>query len=154
MIIVNERQTLNVDSHTAYATEVAVEPGTVIWDYVHLSRCKIGKQSMIGTFVEIGAGVTIGDRGRIQSHTTICANVTIGADCFVAHGVVFVPAEAGNGARAAQLSDEVSIGSNATLFPVSIGAGSVVGAGAVVTDDVPARVVVAGNPAVVIRELS
>lgn len=154
MIMVNERQTLDIDSQTAYAVEVTVEPGTVIWDYVHLSRCKIGPDSMIGTFVEIEAGVTIGPRGRIQSHTFIGANVTIGADCFIAHGVIFVPGEAGNGAQAARLSDEVSIGSNATIFPVSMGRGSVVGAGSVVTDDVPARVVVAGNPAVIIRRLT
>ena len=64
--------------------------GTKIWNFVNLYECEIGRDSMIGTFVEIQAGVKIGDRTRVQSHSFVCELVTIGNDVFVGHGVMFI----------------------------------------------------------------
>ena len=111
---------------------------------------------MVGTFVEIQAGVKVGDRTRIQSHTFVCELVTIGSDCFIAHGVMFIndtapPQPERDKWRETVIEDGVSIGSNATILPVRIGKNAMIGAGAVVTRDVPAGAVVAGNPARVLR---
>ncbi len=64
--------------------------GTKVWNFVNMYECEVGRDSMIGTFVEIQAGVKIGDRTRVQSHTFICELVTIGNDVFVGHGVMFI----------------------------------------------------------------
>ncbi|MCO4763096.1 MAG: N-acetyltransferase [Myxococcales bacterium] len=107
---------------------------------------------MVGTFVEIQAGVRIGDRTRVQSHTFVCEMVTIGNDCFIGHGVMFIndtapPQTNRDQWKETVIEDGVSIGSNATILPVRIGKGAMIGAGAVVTKDVPAGAVVAGVPA-------
>ena len=130
--------------------------GTKIWNFVNMYECEVGRDSMIGTFVEIQAGVKIGDRTRVQSHTFICEMVTIGSDVFVGHGIMFIndtmpPQTDRNKWRATVIEDGASIGSNATLLPVTIGKDAVVGAGAVVTKDVPPGAIVAGNPARVLR---
>ncbi len=130
--------------------------GTKIWSFVNMYECEIGRDSMVGTFVEIQAGVKIGDRTRIQSHTFICEMVTIGNDVFVGHGIMFIndtmpPQVDRDQWRSTTIEDGASIGSNATLLPVTIGKDAVVGAGAVVTKDVPPGAVVAGNPARVMR---
>jgi len=130
--------------------------GTKVWNFVNMYECEIGKDSMVGTFVEIQAGVKIGDRTRIQSHTFICELVTIGSDCFVAHGVMFIndlepPQPEREKWKETVIEDGVSIGSNATILPVHIGKNAMIGAGAVVTKDVPENAVVAGVPARVIR---
>lgn len=125
-----------------------------IWDFVNLYGCEIGDDSMIGAFVEIQAGVVIGRRCRIQSHSFICSGVTIEDDVFVGHGVMFVNdnhPQAGNQdwtLSPVYVCHGASIGSHATILGgIDIGAGSVVGAGAVVTRDVPAGATVVGNPA-------
>ena len=130
--------------------------GTKIWNFVNLYECTIGRDSMVGTFVEIQAGVTVGDRTRIQSHSFVCEMVTIGSDCFIAHGVMFIndtepPQVEREKWKETVIEDDVSIGSNATILPVRIGKGAMIGAGAVVTKDVPPGAVVAGVPARVLR---
>ncbi len=130
--------------------------GTKIWNFVNLYECEIGRDSMVGTFTEIQAGVKIGDRTRIQSHTFICEMVTIGNDVFVGHGVMFIndtmpPQPDRDKWLPTVIEDGASLGSNSTILPVRVGRNAVVGAGAVVTKDVPDGAVVAGCPARILR---
>lgn len=130
--------------------------GTRIWNFVNLYGCTIGRDCMIGCFTEIQKGAVIGDRTRIQSHTFVCDMVTIGSDCFIGHGVMFIndiypPQTDRSRWKGTEVGDGASIGSNATILPVTIGKGAIVGAGAVVTKDVPPGAVVAGNPARLLR---
>ena len=131
------------------ANVVVVEP-------LNLYECSIGDDSFIGPFVEIQAGVVVGKRCRIQSHSFICEMVTIGNDCFISHGAMFIndPFRTGGPARGdtAQyertiLGNRVSIGTNATIMPVTICDDVVVGAGAVVTADITSAGTYAGCPA-------
>lgn len=124
--------------------------------------CTLGDDVFVGPFVEIQSGVQIGDRCRIQSHSFICDLVTIGTDCVVAHGVMFINDLFENGGpargrkelwRSTQIGNNVSIGSNATILPVSICDGAVIGAGSVVTRDITEPGTYAGNPARLVRRL-
>lgn len=135
-----------------------IAPTAKVMDFVNLYECEIGEEAFIGPFVEIQKGAVVGAKTRISSHSFVCEGVTIGRNCFVGHGVMFTndlyDAErpnAGYTQRATLVGDDVRIGSNATLLPVRIGDGAIVGAGAVVTKDVPAGAVVAGVPARVLR---
>lgn len=128
-------------------------------DLCNLYGCTIGKHSTVGPFVEIQSGVTVGKFSKISSHTFICDGVTIGNRVFVGHGVMFSnDLYPGVTAPFVKLStwieDDVTIGSGATILPVRIGQGAIVGAGAVVTKDVPAYAIVAGNPARVVRQFA
>ena len=123
---------------------------------VNLYECELGDGCFVGPFVEIQKGVKVGARTRVQSHSFICELVTIGADCFIGHGVMFINdafrtgGPAGGDAslwEATQIGDHVSIGSNATILPVQICDHVVIGAGAVVTKDITAPGTYAGNPA-------
>tara|TARA_B100001027_G_C16070640_1_gene242849 strand:- start:122 stop:580 length:459 start_codon:yes stop_codon:yes gene_type:complete len=123
---------------------------------VNLYSCTIGSDVFIGPFVEIQSGVQIGNRSRIQSHSFICSLVTIGADCFLGHGVMFVNDRFSIGGPArgdstiwekTNIGDNVSIGSNATILPVNICANTVIGAGSVVTKDITKPGKYVGNPA-------
>ena len=124
--------------------------------------CKIGSDVFIGPFVEIQKDVTIGDRTRIQSHSFICELVTIGNDSVVAHGVMFIndlyatggPARGDKSLwRSTRIGNRVSIGSNATILPVTICDDVVIGAGSVVTKDIVAPGIYVGNPAKKVRDL-
>ena len=123
---------------------------------VNLYGCSIGSNSFIGPFVEIQSSVVIGKRCRIQSHAFICELVTIGDDCFISHGVMFVNdlftvGEPAMGRKElwhpTRIGNHVSIGSNATLLPVEICDHVVVGAGAVITKSITQPGIYAGNPA-------
>ena len=130
---------------------------------VNLYGCAIGSNVFIGPFVEIQKGVSIGERTKVQSHSFICELVEIGKDCFVGHGVVFINDLFSKG-RAARgdrklwkhtlISDRVSIGSNATILPVTICDDVVIGAGSVVIRDITRPGIYAGNPARFIHSLS
>ena len=123
---------------------------------VNLYGCTIGDDCFVGPFVEIQKDVSIGARTRIQSHSFVCELVTIGEDCAVAHGVMFINDTYSNGGpargdrslwKATTIGNRVSIGSNATILPVRIVDDVVIGAGAVVTKDITERGTYAGNPA-------
>ncbi len=121
----------------------------------NLYECTIGDHCFIGPFVEIQKGVVIGENCKIQSHSFICELVTIGKDCFIGHGVMFVNdtfeegKPAGNKKlwKPTNIGNQVSIGSNATILPVTICDQVVIGAGAVVTKNITKPGVYVGNPA-------
>jgi acetyltransferase-like isoleucine patch superfamily enzyme len=127
-----------------------------IADTVNLYECTLGDGVFVGPFVEIQKGVVVGARTKVQSHTFICELVTIGDDCFIGHGVMFINDvfRSGGPARgdktkweSTKIGHRVSIGSNATILPVSICDDVVIGAGAVVTKDITEPGTWAGNPA-------
>ena len=127
---------------------------------VNIYKCTIGSDSFVGPFVEIQKGVIIGERTKIQSHSFVCELVTIGNDCFVGHGVMFIndlfaegrPAGGDSSKwKSTSIGDNVSIGSNATILPITICDNTVIGAGAVVTKNILEPGVYAGNPARKIR---
>lgn len=130
---------------------------------VNMYGCKIGDDAFVGPFVEIQRDVTIGHRTRIQSHTFVCELVTIGDDCFIAHGVMFIndlfqigkpaPKDRKDLWAETHIGHNVSIGSNATILPVTICDNVVIGAGAVVTKDITEPGIYVGNPARLIRPL-
>lgn len=123
---------------------------------VNLYGCQIGDNCFIGPFVEIQKDVIIGNNCKIQSHSFICELVNIGNNCFIGHGVVFIndlfseggPAQGKKDLwKSTNIGNNVSIGSNATILPVSICDNVVIGAGAVVTKDIKEPGVYIGNPA-------
>lgn len=129
---------------------------------VNLYDCIIGNDSFIGPFVEIQKKVKIGNNTKVQSHSFICELVEIGNNCFIGHGVMFINDLFSEGRpaggdkelwRTTKISNNVSIGSNATILPVKIAQGSVIGAGSVVTKDIEIKGIYAGNPARLIRKL-
>ena len=130
---------------------------------VNLYGCEIGSDCFVGPFTEIQKDVSIGDRCKIQSHSFICELVAIGNDCFIGHGVMFIndlfstggPARGDKSRwKATRIGNRVSIGSNATILPVQICDGTVIGAGSVVTKDILEPGIYAGNPAIKLRDLS
>ena len=127
---------------------------------VNLYGCKIGNNCFIGPFVEIQKDAIIGDDTRVQSHCFICDGVTIGKHCFIGHGTTFTndlfvdsPNFESWIKRETKIGNDVRIGSNVTLLPITVGDNAIIGAGAVVTKDVLAKCVVAGNPAKVVRKI-
>jgi acetyltransferase-like isoleucine patch superfamily enzyme len=144
------------------APDVKLGRNVRIHGFVNLYGCEIGDETRIGTFVEIQKGAKIGDNCKISSHTFICEGVTIESGVFVGHGVTFINDRYPRATNAAgQLQTEAdwhcqstfvrrgaSIGSGATLLGgITIGESAIVGAGSVVTKDVPPNTTVAGNPA-------
>ena len=129
---------------------------------VNMYECEIGDDSFVGPFVEIQKNVHIGKRCKIQSHAFVCELVTVGDDCFISHGAMFINDTFEDGGPAGGdrskwkrtvLGDNVSIGTNATILPVRICDDVVVGAGSVVTEDIDEPGIYAGNPASRIRSL-
>jgi acetyltransferase-like isoleucine patch superfamily enzyme len=143
--------------------DVKFGAGVTVVSPVNLYGCEIGDQVFIGPFVEIQKDVRIGGGTKVQSHSFVCELVTIGCDCFIGHGVMFVndlfatggPARGDKSLwRSTRVGDRVSIGSNATILPVNICDDAVIGAGAVVTKDITTPGIYAGNPARMIRGLA
>lgn len=144
----------------AQVRDVSFGAGVRIVEPCNLYGCTIGDHCFVGPFVEIQKGVVIGPRTKIQSHSFICELVTVGADCFIGHGVMFINDTFASGGpaggrremwRSTRIGNRVSIGSNATLMPVSVCDDVVIGAGAVVTRDINAPGTYAGNPARLLR---
>jgi acetyltransferase-like isoleucine patch superfamily enzyme len=142
--------------------DVAFGDNVKVVQPANLYGCTIGDNCFIGPFVEIQRSVTIGKRCKVQSHAFICELVTIGDDCFIGHGVMFIndlfqtggPAQGRKDLwRSTTIGNKVSIGSNATILPVKICDGCVIGAGAVVTKDITVPGVYVGNPAKLVRKL-
>lgn len=151
------------------SADVKVGSDVLICDFVNLYGCEIGDETKIGPFVEIQRNVSIGQRCKISSHTFICEGVSIGDEVFVGHGVVFINdrfprATTSDGALQTASDWEVqptivkrgaSIGSGAVVMcNVTIGERAMIGAGAVVTRDVPDGATVCGNPARIIAKRS
>ena len=150
------------------ASDVKLGRDVKIYDFVNLYGCEIGDDTKIGTFVEIQKGAKIGRRVKVSSHTFICEGVTIEDEAFIGHGVTFTNdlyprATSSSGALQTDADWKViptvvrrgaSIGSGSTILcGIEIGEGASVGAGSVVTKDVPAGMIVAGNPAKVLRPI-
>jgi UDP-2-acetamido-3-amino-2,3-dideoxy-glucuronate N-acetyltransferase len=149
------------------APDVKLGPGAVVHEFTNLYGCSIGADSRVGTFVEIQRDATVGARCKISSHSFICSGVDIGDGVFIGHGVMFTNDRRPRATRAdgtpqtpddwtmerTRVEDGASIGSNATIMcGITIGKGAMVGAGSVVTRDVPAGATVAGNPARVMKK--
>jgi acetyltransferase-like isoleucine patch superfamily enzyme len=160
---------LNIDEPRKSLVNVKVGQGVRIFNFVNAYGCSIDDNSKIGAFVEIQKGASIGKNCKISSHTFICEGVHIEDNCFIGHGVMFTNdlfPRATNADGSAQTESDwtlvetfvkkgASIGSNATILcGVTIGENALIGAGAVVTKNVPANAVVAGNPAKIIKTLS
>jgi acetyltransferase-like isoleucine patch superfamily enzyme len=149
------------------APDVKLGKNVTIYNFVNLYGCKIGDETKIGAFVEIQKNVTIGKRCKIQSHTFICEGVLIEDEVMVAHGVMFIndkdPGAVNPDGSLKSEKDWIctptivkkrsAIGSNATIMcGITIGEGALIGAGAVVTKDVPPDTIVTGNPARILKK--
>jgi acetyltransferase-like isoleucine patch superfamily enzyme len=150
------------DIRRAGIVDVTFGARVIVTEPCNLYGCRLGDDVFVGPFVEIQKRAVIGARSRVQSHAFVCELVTIGEDCFIGHGVMFINDRFGNGGPAkgdqslwqpTQIGNKVSIGSNATILPVSICEGAVIGAGAVVTSDITEPGIYAGNPARKIRDV-
>ena len=149
--------------HQSSVRDVKVGEGVTIIEPCNLYECILGSGVFVGPFCEIQKGVKVGPGTRIQSHSFVCELVTIGEDCFVGHGVMFVNDRFATGGPARGdvskwqrtfIGDRVSIGSNATILPVSICSDVVIGAGSVVTKTIERPGIYAGNPARFLRAIT
>jgi len=158
-----------VNEFCSIAPDVKLGRGVKLSKFINLYGCEIGEETKIGAFVEIQKNATVGRRCKISSHTFICEGVTIEDRVFIGHGVNFIndsypraTAETGELQTDSDWAVEktlvkrgASVGSGSTILArVVIGENAIVGAGSVVTRDVPANSIVAGNPARVLREIS
>jgi acetyltransferase-like isoleucine patch superfamily enzyme len=154
--------------HQAIAEDVVLGSNVRVHPLANLYGCEVGDNTKIGAFVEIQKGARIGKNCKISSHTFICEGVTVEDDCFIGHNVTFIndkyPRAVNENGKLQTEQDwaciptlvkrGASIGSSATILcGVVIGENAIVGAGTVVTKDVPAKVIVVGNPARVIKQI-
>ncbi len=159
----------DTESALRIAGDVKLGKDVKVYAFVNLYGCEIGDGTKIGTFVEIQKGARIGANCKISSHTFICEGVTIEDEVFIGHGVVFINdlyprsvTEAGSLQTEADweciatcVRKGASVGSGSTILAgITIGENAMIGAGSVVTKDVPAGTIVAGNPARIIRKVT
>jgi acetyltransferase-like isoleucine patch superfamily enzyme len=146
----------------AQVKDVVFGEQVTIVEPVNLYGCHIGDHCFVGPFVEIQKTAVIGKRTKVQSHAFICELVTIGDDCFIGHGVMFINDIFSSGGpsggdktkwKSTSIGQHVSIGSNATILPVKVCDHVVIGAGSVVTKDISKPGIYAGNPARFIRTI-
>ena len=156
-----------MNPYVCIAPDVKLGQDVKLSKFINLYGCEVGDETKIGAFVEIQKNATVGKRCKISSHTFICEGVTIEDNVFIGHGVMFIndsyPRATANGNLQTEADWKVertvvkkgaSIGSGATILSnLSIGENAIVGAGSVVTKDVPANSIVAGNPAKVLRHI-
>jgi len=141
---------------TSQLRDVTVGDDVTVVEPSNLYECTLGDNVFVGPFCEIQKGVSVGARTKVQSHSFICELVSIGEDCFIGHGVMFINDTFSDGGpaggdaskwKSTRIGNRVSIGSNATMLPVTVCDDVVIGAGAVVTKDITEPGTYVGNPA-------
>jgi len=156
-----------VNEYCSIAPDVKLGKGVKLSKFINLYGCEIGDDTKIGAFVEIQKNASVGRQCKISSHTFICEGVTIKDNVFIGHGVMFIndiyPRATANGQLQTEadwkvertvIKNGASIGTGATILAnVTIGENAIVGAGSVVTKNVPANCIVAGNPAKMLRKI-
>jgi acetyltransferase-like isoleucine patch superfamily enzyme len=156
-----------VNEYCSIAPDVKLGKGVKLSKFINLYGCEIGDDTKIGAFVEIQKNATVGRRCKVSSHTFICEGVTIEDNVFIGHGVMFIndsyPRATANGQLQTEsdwkvertiIKNGASIGTGSTILAnVTIGENAIIGAGSVVTKDVPANTIVAGSPARVFRKI-
>jgi len=156
-----------MSDYRSIAPDVKLGQNVKLAQFINLYGCEIGDETKIGAFVEIQKNVKVGKRCKISSHTFVCEGVTIEDEVFIGHGVTFINDSYPRATTDGQLQTEAewhvektlikkgaSIGSGSTILSkVTVGEKAIVGAGSVVTRDVPANVIAAGNPARVMRAI-
>jgi acetyltransferase-like isoleucine patch superfamily enzyme len=156
-----------VNEHCSIAPDVKLGKGVKLSKFINMYGCEIGDDTKIGAFVEIQKNASVGRQCKISSHTFVCEGVTIEDNVFIGHGVMFIndiyPRATANGQLQTEsdwkvertvIKNGASIGTGATILAnVTIGENAIVGAGSVVTKNVPANCIVAGNPAKVLRKI-